>query len=232
MISNLWESRAWRITLVLGLLVGGIGGGGLSPSLAQIPSPPPNAPSPLPGPSETDTVSSHFGRILLGSTVGAGVGTGVGLLLIKGAAEATPDDESDRRAENPASDAAATMGLIGVAAIVAGGPVGAVEIGGIERRRDAYVAGGIGEFVFGVAGLVLAGHLHDSTPARLIGLGTGVAVGAAGGAYWVASRPEPEGLFSYQDGRWQVGPPEVRVQPHFTTNRAPSVGVSLVSVQW
>ncbi len=123
------------------------------------------------------------------------------------------------------------MVMIGVGAIIAGGPIGAVEVGGIERRRDAYAAAGIGEFVLGAVGFVLADRLHDSLSSRLIGLGAGVTMGAAAGAYWVASQPEPEGLFSYRDGRWQVAPPDVQVDPNLATDRSPSVRVSLMSVQ-
>jgi len=177
--------------------------------------------------------SLRVGRALVGSTIGVGAGVGIGLLLLKGAAEGSPDEEADNWREQQASDAAGMMTLIGVAAMAAGGPIGAVKGGGIERnRRDAYVGAGVGEFVGGILGLVLAGQIHDSTPSRLIGLGMGMAVGAAAGAVWVASAQKTQredGLFSYQKGRWQLSAPDVQVRPHLTTNRLPSVGVTVIS---
>jgi len=167
----------------------------------------------------------------MGSTVGTGIGTGVSLLLMKAGAEADPNGDRYDRRSDPESEAAATLVLAGFAAILAGGPVGAVEGGDIERRRDAYVAAGVGEFVVGVAGYALATRLHGSTPSRLIGLGVGAALGAAGGAYWVASQEKREGLLSYQE-EWQITPPDVRVRPNLAKDRSPSVNVALVSVQF
>jgi hypothetical protein len=190
-----------------------------------------DTPSSAPPPEETPP---SFGRILLGSTAGTSVGVGLGLLVVWSGDEAGRGDYSAGSvwADNPEVVASRAEVIAGLAAIAAGGPIGAVEIGGIDRRRgDAYVTAGFGEFVLGVAGLALADRLHDSTTSRLVGLGTGVAVGAAGGAYWVASQSTSDGLFRYQDGRWQVGTPAVRVRPHLTTDRAPSVGVALVSAQ-
>lgn len=175
--------------------------------------------------------SPRIGRALLGSTIGVGAGVGIGLLLLKGAAEGSPDEEVDNRRERQASDAAATMTLIGVAAMAAGGPIGAVRGAGIERnRRAAYIGAGFGELVGGLLGYALAGQLHDSTPSRLVGLGAGMAAGSAAGAVWVASaQGGKKGLLRYRKGRWRVSTPDVRVRPGLATGRKPSVGVTVVS---
>lgn len=178
--------------------------------------------------------SPHIGRAFLGSTIGVGAGVGIGLLLVKGAAEGSPEGEPDNWQERQASDTAAMMTLIGVAAMAAGGPFGAVRGAGIERnRRDVYVGAGAGELVVGLLGYALARRLHDSTPSRLIGLGTGMAVGSTAGAVWVAlAQAEDDGLFSYQNGRWQVSTPDVQVRPHLTTNRSPSMGVTVLTARF
>jgi hypothetical protein len=178
--------------------------------------------------------SPRIGRALFGSTVGVGAGVGVGLLLLKAVDEASPE-ENTRWHDEEASDAAATMTLIGVAAMAAGGPIGAVKGAGIERgRRDAYVGAGVGELVGGLLGLALAGQLHDSTPSRLIGLGAGMAAGSATGALWVAAaqKETDNGLFSYEKGRWEMSVPDVQVRPRLTTPRSPSVGVTVLSAQF
>jgi hypothetical protein len=220
-----------RLVLALGLFLVGMVSSGPEGSRAQSHS---RIDRPISFPNTSDTEPPPpFGRVLLGGTVGTGVGTGVGLLLMKAAAEAVPSDESSRSRNSPEQDAAATLTLIGVAAIVAGGPIGAVEVGGIEqRRRDAYVGAGVGEVLFGAMGYLLARSLSDATVARVCGLGIGVAAGAGGGAYLMASRAERDGLFNYKDGRWQMASPEVRVRPSLTTDRQPSVGVTLVAARF
>jgi hypothetical protein len=124
--------------------------------------------------------------------------------------------------------------MVGLACIVAGAPVGAVEMGRIERRRtDAYVGAAVGQFVFGVLGYVAANRLDGSPSARLVGLGTGVAVGSASGAVLVASQQKnTRGLFQQNEGRWTVTPPTVRLHPNLSTRRSPSVRVTLLSMQW
>lgn len=176
---------------------------------------------------------SSLGKILGGSALGVSAGMGTGLLLLKASAEIDPNGDRYDRGENPESEAAVAVGVIGLAAIVAGGPIGAVEIGGIaHRRRDAYASAGFGEAIVGMLGIALADQLHDSSTARLVGLSTGMVLGSAGGAYLVASREKKSnGLFSYRDGDWQVAPPNVRVRPHLMSSRTPSVGVALVSVE-
>lgn len=126
------------------------------------------------------------------------------------------------------------MALIGVAAMAAGGPIGAVRGGGIERnRRSAYVGAGAGELVVGLLGYALAGQVDDGTPSRLVGMGAGMAVGAAVGAVWSASAQEKgdDGLLSYRNGHWRIAKPDVRIQPHLTTDRSSSVGVTLLSAR-
>ncbi len=187
---------------------------------------------PLSAPQKQETERPSFGQLLGGSALGVPVGVGTGLLLLKASAEADPDGDRYDRGETPESEAAAAIGAIGLVALVAGGPIGAVEMGGIEhRRRDAYVAAGFGELVAGALGLVLAGQLHDSRTARLIGGGTGMTLGSAGGAYLVASQEKQDGLFGYRDGEWHLAPPGVRVRPNVGTDRSPSVGIALVSVE-
>jgi hypothetical protein len=179
-----------------------------------------------------ETERPSVGRILGGSAIGGTVGGGIGYLLLKAGAEADPNDDRDL-GEDPESEAATAIMGVGLVAVVMGGPIGAVEIGGIEhRRRDAYVAAGFGEAVAGMLGLALAGQIHDSSTARLVGLGSGMVLGAAGGAYLVAVQETQDGFLSYQDRRWQVAPPDVQVRPNLMTDRSPSVGVALVSAEF
>jgi hypothetical protein len=183
-------------------------------------------------PSASDeTEQPSFGRILGGSAIGVTVGGGIGYALLKAGAEADPNEDTDL-GEDPESEAATAIMGAGLVVVVMGGPIGAVDLGGIEhRRRDAYVMAGFGEAIAGMLGLALAGQLHDSRTSRLAGLGMGMALGAAGGAYLVASQERQDGLFSYQEGNWQLAPPDVHVRPNLTTDRSPSVGIALVSVE-
>jgi len=114
------------------------------------------------------------------------VGGGVGYLLLRAGADLDPERDAGL-GEDPESEAAAALMGAGLVAIVMGGPVGAVEIGGIDRRRrDAYVTAGFGEAITGILGLALAGQIHDSSTVRLVGLGSGMVLGSAGGASLVA----------------------------------------------
>lgn len=217
-----------RLSLLIGVLLTGVFGS-LQESRAQ-------------NRSQSRAISRHlssqkqnddptFERILGGSALGVMAGGGIGNLLLKAGAEVDPNRDADP-GTGPESEAARAIMGIGLAAVVMGGPVGAVELGGIEhRRRDAYVAAGFGEAIVGILGLVLAGQIHDSSAARLVGLGSGMVLGTAGGAFLVASQKRQDGLFSYQEGDWQIAPPDVRVRPNLTTDRSPSVGVALVSVE-
>lgn len=153
--------------------------------------------------------------------------------------EAAEDRESEGDSYDEVGDAesgtAGTLAMIGIVCVVAGGPVGAVELGGIERhRRDAYVGAVLGELVVGTLGYVLAREIHDSGGAKLAGVGTGVALGAAGGAVLLARSAEPEapGVFRYEEGRWSVSIPDVRVRPRLTSPRPPALDVTMLSLRW
>ena len=176
----------------------------------------------------------HFGRALLGGTLGIGIGTGTGLLLLTASASVDPETESSPDVDQEAGEAASMLALLGVAAIVAGGPFGAVEMSGIERRRrGAYIGAGIGEFVFGVLGYVIANQLHRSISARLAGVGAGMALGSATGAVFGALHQRSQrGLLRHAEGEWSVASPTVQLRLHRSTRHPPSVGVTLMSVRW
>lgn len=177
----------------------------------------------------------HFGRALFGSTLGAGVGTGLGLLLLRGASAVETENRGPySNQESPEEKVAGAAVLIGIASIVAGGPLGAVHLGDIERRRtDAYVGAAVGEFVFGVLGYVAANRIRNTNSARLMGLGTGVAVGSAAGAVLVASQERKQkGALRWNEGTWSVGTPDLRVRSPLSSNRSPAVDVTLLSVRW
>jgi hypothetical protein len=131
-------------------------------------------------------------------------------------------------------DPAAGIALIGVAAIVGGAPFGAVRMGRIkDGRTGAYVLAGVGEFVVGALGYALANRIHESASSRLAGLGTGVVVGAAGGALVAPTQEEQStGLVGYEAGEWSVSPPDVRVRPNVGRHRSLSATVSLLSLRW
>ncbi|PQJ34089.1 hypothetical protein BSZ35_05250 [Salinibacter sp. 10B] len=191
---------------------------------------PPDAPLPL----QEKRPSPHFGRALLGGTFGVGIGTGTGLLLLAASASVDPETESSPDVDQEAGEAASVLALLGVAAILSGGPFGAVEMSGIDRnRRDAYIGAGIGEFVFGVIGYVIANQLHRGTSARLAGVGTGVVLGSATGAFFGALHQRSQrGLLRRAEGEWSVASPTVQLRLHRSTRHPPSVGVTLMSVRW
>lgn len=181
--------------------------------------------------SGTASPSFRFGRALGGSTVGVAAGTGLGLLLWRAAAaEGFGHDEYDRPGDDDPTTADILFGA-GLLAIAAGGPIGAVEGGGIkERRADAYVVATIGEVVLGGLGYGLVRQLDGGTAGQLAGLGAGAALGAAAGTALVASQG-PRGAVAYRDGSWRVAPPEVHVRPALASDRSPSIRVTLVSVR-
>lgn len=184
----------------------------------------------VPAPSGNGS-ARHFGHALVGSTVGAAVGAGIGLLLIQGAKAEGRDDHHDHRWSNTETDAAAVLSAAGLCALVAGGPIGAVEGAGIEdRRRDAYVVAGVGELVLGLLGYSLAGGLGEGTGVRLFGLATGAVFGSAAGASLLASKVD-RGAVRYGDGTWEVALPEVEVRPRLGMDGSPAVNVTLMSVQ-
>lgn len=181
--------------------------------------------------SKSSEDEAHFLRALGGSTLGVAVGTSIGLLLWKGAAaEGLDDGERPRRGHDEPDTAEILFGA-GLFALLAGGPIGAVEGAGIESRRaEAYVVGGFGELLLGGIGYGLASQLHDSPSVRLMGLGIGAAFGAAGGAALVASETE-RGAVAYRNGTWRVVPPDIHVRPGLASDRSPSIRVTLLSVR-
>lgn len=184
-----------------------------------------------PAASQRMSSLSRFGRALGGSTVGVAVGTGLGLLLWRAAAAEGFGKDWDDPAWRNRSDTGDVLFGMGLVAIAAGGPVGAVAGAGLEkRRRDAYVVGGVGEVVLGGLGYGLVRQLDGNASARLVGLGVGAALGAAVGTALVASQA-PRGAVAYQNGSWTVAPPEVHVWPALTADRSPSIRVTLVSVR-
>ena len=175
--------------------------------------------------------SFRFGRALGGSIVGVVAGTGVGLLLWRAAAEEGLGDDQYDRPWRDEPDAASVLFGVGLLAIAAGGPIGAVEGGGIEERRtDAYVVATIGEVVLGGLGYGVVRQLGGETAGQLAGLGVGAALGAAAGTALVASQ-ETRGAVAYRNGSWHVAPPDVRIRPALAPDRPPSIRVTVVSVR-
>ena len=183
------------------------------------------------GRAEGTARSFRFGRALAGSVVGVAAGTGLGLLLWRGAAaEGFGNNEYDRPGDDDPTTADILFGA-GLFAIAAGGPIGAVEGAGIkERRTDAYVVATIGEVVLGGLGYGLIHQLDGGPGGQLAGLSVGAALGAAAGTALVASQG-PRGAVAYRNGSWRVAPPDVRVRPALATDRSPSIRVTLVSVR-
>jgi hypothetical protein len=136
----------------------------------------------LRGVRDTGTSSSpSVGRIFLGSTAGVGVGAMVGAFVFTIAGELDFGDRRSGRRNPPGAEAAGALFVIGAGAIVAGGPLGAVEIGGVERRRrDAYVMATVGEVLVGGAGYGAATGLNGSLETRLTALGPAWPWGCAG----------------------------------------------------
>lgn len=183
-------------------------------------------------PSEEERAPS-FGRILGGSSIGMVVGGGLGVLLIRQSSQVDHSDQWGRPRRDPEAEAARVMGMVGLACVVAGAPIGAVELGGIERRRrDAYVAAAVGEFVGGVLGYLLADRMHGSTSSQLVGLGAGVTLGAASGAAFIPSKKNQTGLFDYRSGTWNVSRPTAHARLPLSQVGSPAVGMTLVSMQF
>lgn len=175
----------------------------------------------------------RFGTVLGGSAVGATVGTGMGVLLLKGSAELYRGTDRNRQRSTLESEVATAMGLIGVACILAGAPIGAVELGGIDqRRRAAYEGAGVGELVGGIVGYALARGLQGATTLRFVGVGAGVVFGTAGGALLRFRQKKQEGAFSWRMGDWHVSLPSVRVQLPVASDRSAAVSVTVMSFQF
>lgn len=155
----------------------------------------------------------------------------IGLLLWKGTADAGLDDEREYQTWHDKPSPGEVLFMAGLCAIVAGGPIGAVEGAGIqERRTDAYVVAGVGEFVLGGLTYGLTTRLDANSTGRLLGLGIGAVIGAAGGAALIALEKE-SGAVSYREGTWRVSAPDIGVRPQFASSRFPSINVTLVSVR-
>jgi hypothetical protein len=175
--------------------------------------------------------SDRFGRALGGSTLGVAAGTGLGLLLWQAAAEEGLGTDRPDRLWRDEPDAALVLFGMGLLAIGAGGPIGAVEGSGLEERRtDAYVAATVGEGVLGGLGYGLVHELNGGTAERLAGLGIGAALGAAAGTALVASQAA-QGAVAYRDSTWHLAPSGIRVRPALASNQSPSIRVTLVSVR-
>lgn len=183
------------------------------------------------GSASNGTKSPRIGRGLAGSAIGLAAGTSVGLLLWRGAAEAGIDDGRHDRRWRQDADPATVLFAAGLFAIVAGGPIGAVEGAGIETRRmDAYIVAGIGEVTLGGLGYGIASRLTPNATGRVLGMGVGAAIGAAAGALLIGGRGE-RGAVAYRGGAWRLVPPDLRVRPNIRTGRSPSIDVMLLSVQ-
>jgi hypothetical protein len=158
-------------------------------------------------------------------------GTGLGLLLWRAAAEEGLGTDRSDRLWRDEPDAALVLFGMGLLAIGAGGPIGAVEGSGLEERRtDAYVAATVGEVVLGGLGYGLVHELNGGTTGRLAGLGVGAALGAAAGIALVASQGAG-GAVAYRNGTWHVAPPDIRIRPALASNQSPSIRITLVSAQ-
>jgi hypothetical protein len=133
------------------------------------------------------TTRDRFGRALIGSAIGAGLGVPLGALLIREARDedsefSGPNEGTDD--ETPNSVLRLGAGLLGVAFVGGSGPVGAVQrLGG--RSTNTYVASIVGNLLGAAAGLS-ARQLGDSSRSKAIwGLAVGIplaAIGAAAGA--------------------------------------------------
>ncbi|GEM_PF-5619283 len=184
------------------------------------------------GTSGKPSQSFRFGQALAGGTIGVAAGTGLGLLLWRAAAGEGLGDDRYGRPWHDEPDAASALFGLGLLAIVAGGPIGAVEGGGIEERRtDAYVVATIGEVVLGGLGYGLVHELNGGTAGQLTGLGVGAALGSTVGTALVASQGTQSAV-AYRNGTWQVAPPDIRVRPPVGPNGSPSVDVPLLSMRW
>lgn len=172
------------------------------------------------------------GRTVLASAGGVALGSALGLLLLSGAKEANIEEDRYPDWYRSEPDAGESLFAASLIAFAAGGPIGAVEGAGIDRRKmDGYIVAGVGEFVVGGMGFGIGRLIHDSPTSRLAGLALGVTVGAAAGALLVASK-ERRSAITYRSGFWHVSSPAIRVTPGFVPGASPRVSVDLVAVRW
>lgn len=223
------STRRTLIVLVGCLLIGAGPATGLNGSQAQTLDR--RIHPPLPGASQQET-GPRFGRMLLGSTIGTSVGTGVGLVLLQTLAEMERRDDPYRRQTSAREDAEGVLLLAGATAILGGGPIGAVEFGRVDgQRSDAYVMSILGEILVGAATYGLVRKLSNERAVQFSCLGMGAAIGAASGAYLVTKRSGSNGLVNARSGRWDVSPPDVKLAPNPWTDGPPDVRISLLTVR-
>jgi len=160
------------------------------------------------------------------------VGAGIGLMMLQAFAEMDRRSDFYGRPDSPREDAETALLLASATAIIAGGPVGAVDIGGVEvRRSDAYRSAVLGEILLGFAAYGLLRGVSDNQSVHGVGLGVGAVIGAASGAYLVTRQSRSSGLMTFRSGTWDLALPDLQVDPNLGADRAPEVGISLVSVR-
>jgi hypothetical protein len=188
-------------------------------------APPRNVPS-------SGGLSPRF-RALLGGAIGVGAGVPLGLLLIRASR-----DESTEFGVDDEAGARLGVGLLGVFALVGGGPIGAVQaLGGGEATT--YAGAVVGELLVGGAGLALGsvlGSRTDSRQAWSLALGMPLAaVGAAGGAVLEGNgsgRLRSAVVARSRDGTWRLRVPDVHIAPAVRGQGAVSAHATLVRIRF
>ena len=183
-----------------------------------------------------DDESPHrFRGALIGSTIGVGLGAGA-LLILSG----VDWDERYNRAPYGDDGELRARGAAAIA-ILGSAPLGAVigaDLAEAETISEALVAAGMGEFIFGLTGVVMGAGTasivgadeHGQSVGGLVGLGVGAALGSALGA--VVAAQEQSAALSVRDGTWRVGLPPVSVHPVLGDRPSAVVHVPLVAAQF
>jgi hypothetical protein len=127
------------------------------------------------------------------------------------------------------------VGLLGVGVAAGSGPYGAARRLG-EGGVPVYGASVTGEVLFGALGYGLGSGLGRSDrQKRILGLALGFPLAAVGAALGAVLPPPTDSsahaALNVHQGRWSVGVPQVRLQPHATVDRPPVVHVSLFSAE-
>jgi hypothetical protein len=172
-------------------------------------------------------------RALLGGAIGVGVGVPLGVLLI----QASRDESSEFGVDDEAG-ARLGAGLLGVFALVGGGPIGAVQaLGGGEATT--YAGAVVGELLLGGAGLALGsvlGKRTDSRQAWSLAIGMPLAtIGAAGGAVLESggsARHRSAAVARSHDGTWRLRVPDVQVTPAVLGNGSVSAHATLLQIRF
>jgi hypothetical protein len=199
-------------------------------------------PEPHPEPPSLPQRSSHrFSDAFVGAAIGASVGIPLGALLL----HASLRDETWRGQRCADSDPGTTdcgmerfgLGLLGVAVMAGGGPIGTVQSLG-ESGVPVYAAALGGEAVLGLSGYALGRQVgliggHPTVRGLAFALPL-AALGSAAGAFLHARAGETQsgGGLQFRKGDWRLGIPDVRVNPSLHTDAGPSVRVTLVSAQF